>query len=195
MTPRRRLQFKRRPCAMAILAMPGHGRDARATKCAMAVPAMPGDARDARATKCAMAILAMPGHGRGRPYHEMCHGRPGHARTRAGRPCHEMCHGHLGHARTRAGTPVPRNVPWPSRPCPDTGGDARATKCAMAILAMPGHGRGRPYHEMYHGRPGHARTRAGTPVPRNVPWPSRPCPDTGGDARGTNAAMGSPEYV
>ncbi len=50
---------------MAILAMSGHGQDARATSSrGMAILAMPGHGQDARATSSrGMAILAMSGHG------------------------------------------------------------------------------------------------------------------------------------
>jgi hypothetical protein len=55
---------------MAILAMHGHGRDARA------------------GTVCGIAVLAITFHGQDARGTIMCHGHLGHARARAGRPWH-----------------------------------------------------------------------------------------------------------
>ena len=59
-------------CAMAILAMPGHGQDARGTS------SVPWPSWPCRGT--GRMPVALP----------LCHGHPGHAGARAGRPWHSI---------------------------------------------------------------------------------------------------------
>ena len=123
-----------RRCAMPILAMPGHGRDARVTlrcrpqgrRCGdVPWPSWPCPVTGGMPVpRCGADLKAGAA--------AMCHGHPGHARSRAGRPCH-VC------------VPTSRSA---------------LRRCAMAILAMPDHGRDarvtlrcRPQGRRYTGAP------------------------------------------